>query len=100
MTITTSQLKDERAHELAQDLQRWCRDRWCVMWEPYRRIFTAYPAYDYAIHTTVTGKSPREVWRHILEIDRVLLEAVVEAIPAHAPTVVHVPPDFLKEVFG
>ncbi|SDI20271.1 hypothetical protein SAMN05421505_13815 [Sinosporangium album] len=100
MTVTTDKLSDETAHKLAQDVQRWCADRWCVMWEPYRRVFTAYPAYDHALHTPIETNSAREVWRRILDVDHVLLQTVAEAIPAHPPKIVHVPPGFLQEVLG
>ncbi|GAA3550255.1 hypothetical protein GCM10022419_033130 [Nonomuraea rosea] len=96
----SSKLSDDKARCLAQDVERWCRYRWLVMWEPYRRVFTAYPLYDHVIATPVEGKSARKVWKRILDVDQELFLAAVEATPVRPLTVVvHRLPDFLTEVF-
>jgi hypothetical protein len=93
-------LSDEKAHLLAEQLQESWDGRWWVMWEPWGRKFRAFPAYDMDVHTPVEGASLRELWRAVLDVDQELLFAMAEAIPAHLPTVVYIPPGFLQEVFG
>ncbi|MFI9598099.1 hypothetical protein [Nonomuraea sp. NPDC052265] len=93
-------MSDTKARALAVQLQGSLGGRWQVMWEPYLRVFTAYPAYDHRLNTPVKADNLREVWRRILDVDQVLLEEMAKAIPAHPPAVVHVPPGFLQEVLG
>lgn len=96
----TEVLSDETAQRLAAQLQESWGGRWQVMWEPWGRKFRAFPAYDMDVNTPVQGRSLRELWRAVLDVDQALLFAVAKAIPAHPPIVVHMPPGFLQEVFG
>ncbi|QFY11520.1 hypothetical protein GBF35_37490 [Nonomuraea phyllanthi] len=102
MTVdnATEVLSDKTAQLLAEQLQESWAGRWQVMWEPWGRKFRAFPAYDMEVNTPVEGANLRELWRAVLDVDQELLLTVAEAIPAHPPTVVHVPPGFLQEVFG
>ncbi|MEV4115971.1 hypothetical protein [Nonomuraea sp. NPDC049695] len=102
MTVdnATEVLSDEAAHLLAAQLQASWGGRWQVMWEPWGRVFRAFPAYAMEVNTPVVGRTLRELWRNVLNVDRELLFAMAEAIPAHQPTVVCIPPGFLQEVFG
>ncbi|MEU4229637.1 hypothetical protein AB0F17_35525 [Nonomuraea sp. NPDC026600] len=102
MTVdsTTEVLSDEKAQVLAAQLQESWGGRWQVMWEPWGRRFCTFPAYDMAVNTPVHGKSLRELWRNVLNVDQELLQAVAEAIPAHPPMVVHIPPGFFQEMAG
>ncbi|WP_327591356.1 hypothetical protein OHA25_60505 (plasmid) [Nonomuraea sp. NBC_00507] len=93
-------LSDETAQFLAAQLQASWGGRWQVMWEPWGRKFRAFPAYAMDVNTPVVGRSLRELWRNVLDVDQALLLALAEAVPAHPPTVVHIPPGFLQEVFG
>ena len=98
--IATEVLSDEKAQVLAAQLQESWGGRWQVMWEPWGRRFRAFPAYDLAVNTPVEGRTLREVWRNVLNVDPKLLQEVAEAIPAHPPTVVHIPPGFFGEMPG
>ncbi|WP_433435393.1 hypothetical protein [Nonomuraea sp. CA-141351] len=102
MTVdnATEVVSDEAAQRLAAQLQESWGGRWQVMWEPWGRKFRAFPAYDMDVNTPVQGENLRELWRAVLDVDQALLFAVAEAIPAHPPTVVYMPPGFLQEVFG
>ncbi|MEV0344922.1 hypothetical protein AB0H88_04100 [Nonomuraea sp. NPDC050680] len=102
MTVdkTTEELSDEKARVLAAQSQESWGGRWQVMWEPWGRRFRAFPAYAMDVNTPVEGRSLRELRRNVINVDQVLLEAMVEAIPAHPPKVVHLPSGFLQEVFG
>ncbi|MEQ4717936.1 hypothetical protein [Nonomuraea sp. B19D2] len=93
-------LSDENAQFLAAQLQESWGGRWQVMWEPWGRKFRAFPAYDMDVNTPVDGRSLRELWRNVLNVDQELLLAVAEAIPAHPPTVVHFSPGFFQEMVG
>ncbi|WP_113704729.1 hypothetical protein [Nonomuraea lactucae] len=94
-TGNTEVLSDEKAQFLAAQMQESWGGRWQVMWEPWGRKFRAFPAYDMDVNTPVEGANLRELWRAVLDVDQELLRAVAEAIPAHPPTVVYVPPGFL-----
>ncbi|SEN83030.1 hypothetical protein [Nonomuraea pusilla] len=96
----SGRLSDEKARLLATQLQESWDCRWQVMWEPWGRKFRAFPAYDMDVHTPVEGATLRELWRAVLDVDQELLFAMAEAIPAHPPTVIHIPPGILQEVFG
>ncbi|MEV6033547.1 hypothetical protein AB0L65_20500 [Nonomuraea sp. NPDC052116] len=93
-------LSNETAQRLAAQLQASWGGRWQVMWEPWGRKFRAFPAYDLDVNTPVEGTSLRELWRAVLGVDQELLFAVAEVIPAHPPTVIHMHPGILQEVFG
>ncbi|WP_206061691.1 hypothetical protein [Nonomuraea basaltis] len=94
-------LSDEKAQFLAAQLQKSWGSRWQVMWDPEGRKFRAAPAYAMHVNTPVEGRSLRELWRAVLDVDQELLLAMAETISAHPPTLVHVPPPgFLQEVFG
>ncbi|MEU6789896.1 hypothetical protein ABZ912_62875 [Nonomuraea angiospora] len=93
-------LSNETAQRLAAQLQASWGGRWQVMWEPWGRKFRAFPAYDLDVNTPVEGASLRELWRAVLGVDQELLFAVAEVIPAYPPTVIHMHPGFLQEVFG
>jgi hypothetical protein len=99
-TETDTRLSDEKANILAAQLQESWGGRWQVMWEPWGRKFRAFPAYAMDVNTPVEGRSLHELWGNVLDIDRELFLAAVEAIPARPTTVVHVPVGFLQEVFG
>ncbi|WP_214317019.1 hypothetical protein [Nonomuraea sediminis] len=93
-------MSNETAKRMAAQLQESWAGRWQVLWEPSSRKFRAFPAYDMNVNTPVDGRSLRELWRNVLNVDQELLLAVAEAIPTHPPKVVHMPPGFLQEVFG
>ncbi|NUW30842.1 hypothetical protein HTZ77_05340 [Nonomuraea sp. SMC257] len=96
----TEAMSDETARLLAAQLQESWAGRWQVMWEPWGRKFRAFPAYDMDVTTPAEGATLRELWRAVLDVDQALLFAMAEAIPAHPPTVVYAPPDFVQEVLG
>ncbi|MEU7864342.1 hypothetical protein [Nonomuraea sp. NPDC049141] len=100
MTVdnATEVLSDETAQRLAAQLQASWDGRWQVMWEPWGRTFRAFPAYDMDVNTPLVGGSLRELWRNVLNVDQELLLVVAEAIPAHRPTVVYIPPGFFEEM--
>lgn len=94
-------LSGEKARLLVQDVERRCRRRWVVMWEPYRQVFTAYPMYDFEVHTPVEAETARKLWLTIAETDRELFRVAVDALPAHPPTIGRVSSGFLlREVSG
>ncbi|GAA1772047.1 hypothetical protein [Nonomuraea bangladeshensis] len=96
-TMADASTTPSEAHLLAQDVERRCRRRWSLMWEPYRQVFTAYPVFDYDVHTPVEAKTAPELWRVITEDDPELLRVTVEALPAHPPTNLHLSPSFLLQ---
>ncbi|MEV1005032.1 hypothetical protein [Nonomuraea sp. NPDC050202] len=93
-------LSDEKAKVLAAQLQKSWGSRWQVMWDPWGCKFRAAPAYAVHINTPVEGRSLRELWRAVLDVDQELSLAMAETVLANPPTLVHVPPGFLQEVFG
>ncbi|MFE0154667.1 hypothetical protein ACFWY5_46525 [Nonomuraea sp. NPDC059007] len=97
----SSSLSDARAQLLAEDVERWCRRRWLVMWQPYSRAFAGYPMYDHAIAVPVEAKSARKLWRRIIDVDQALAEqATAEIAVLRQPAVGYVPASFLREVLG
>ncbi|TMR90633.1 hypothetical protein [Nonomuraea basaltis] len=90
-TSETDVLSNETGKLLAAQLQESWAGRWQVMWQPWSRKFRAFPAYDMDVNTPVEGRTLRELWRNVLNVDPVLLCAAAEAIPAHPPTAVPVP---------
>ncbi|MFB4284826.1 hypothetical protein ACBJ59_56830 [Nonomuraea sp. MTCD27] len=99
-TNKTEALSPETGRRLAAQLQDSWAGRWQVMWEPWSRKFRAFPAYDMDVNTPVDGESLRELWRKVINVDHELLLAVAEAIPAHPPAVVHIPPGIFQEMAG
>lgn len=90
-TSETEVLSTESAKLMAAQLQESWAGRWQVMWQPWSRLFRAFPAYDMNVSTPVEGRTLRELWRNVLNADPVLLHAAAHAIPAHPPAAVQVP---------
>ena len=84
-TSETEVLSTESAKLMAAQLQESWAGRWQVMWQPWSRLFRAFPAYDMNVSTPVEGRTLRELWRNVLNADPVLLHAAAHAIPAHPP---------------